>query len=29
MCIRDRLRTIPETPERDAAGIPMEMVFAG
>ncbi len=22
------LRTIPETPERDAAGIPMEMVFA-
>ena len=23
------LRTIPETPERDAAGIPMEMVFAG
>jgi predicted RNase H-like nuclease len=23
------LRTIPETPARDAAGIPMEMVFAG
>ena len=23
-----RLRTIPETPERDAVGIPMEMVFA-
>ena len=23
------LRTLPETPERDAAGIPMEMVFAG
>jgi predicted RNase H-like nuclease len=23
------LRTIPEMPARDAAGIPMEMVFAG